>query len=276
MSLKLVPVRLRLRAPLSKKVMRKPLTYFDQFDGSKNYVIRDAAAFEKIPARYRPMYCLYEVTLFSHVPISENGDVFVVLSKFLSQHNSRIMLAPGSTPYGSAKGELLLRRSAAQRLLKAEKLLHGASADRYSFRITDAYRPLVLQRQHFKNVKIELFEKEGLDAEALYDRALECISDPDLMPPHSTGGTLDLTIYDTTTGIDVPMGTLVDEVANHRVWTWSIPTHETEIRKNRSLLYFCMTKAGFVNCPTEWWHYSYGDQEWALRKKKSSTLFTSI
>ena len=38
---------------------------------------------------------------------------------------------------------------------------------------------------------------------------------------------------------------------------------DEEARTNRRLLYWVMTEAGFANNPTEWWHYSWGDQLWA-------------
>jgi D-alanyl-D-alanine dipeptidase len=34
-------------------------------------------------------------------------------------------------------------------------------------------------------------------------------------------------------------------------------------RENRKLLFDAMTKAGFINYPLEWWHYSFGDVHWA-------------
>jgi hypothetical protein len=35
-------------------------------------------------------------------------------------------------------------------------------------------------------------------------------------------------------------------------------------RRNRDLLAEVMVGAGFVNYPTEWWHWSFGDRCWAL------------
>ena len=31
-----------------------------------------------------------------------------------------------------------------------------------------------------------------------------------------------------------------------------------------------MTKAGFTNLPSEWWHYDYGDRFWAYYNKCSA------
>jgi D-alanyl-D-alanine dipeptidase len=37
-----------------------------------------------------------------------------------------------------------------------------------------------------------------------------------------------------------------------------------EARHNREILCDALTRAGFVNYPTEWWHWSYGDRYWAF------------
>ncbi|MER7188457.1 M15 family metallopeptidase, partial [Streptomyces hyaluromycini] len=42
------------------------------------------------------------------------------------------------------------------------------------------------------------------------------------------------------------------------------PNVGAEARANRVLMGRALTTAGFVNYPTEWWHWSYGDRYWAL------------
>ncbi len=34
--------------------------------------------------------------------------------------------------------------------------------------------------------------------------------------------------------------------------------------ENRKILINCLERAGFINYPTEWWHWSYGDCYWAF------------
>ena len=34
-----------------------------------------------------------------------------------------------------------------------------------------------------------------------------------------------------------------------------------------------MNDAEFLSYPGEWWHFSYGDQEWAANKGKEAALF---
>ena len=45
-------------------------------------------------------------------------------------------------------------------------------------------------------------------------------------------------------------------------------TNNEEIKNNRRILYNAMTKAGFTNLPSEWWHYDYKDRAWAYYKEK--------
>ena len=41
-----------------------------------------------------------------------------------------------------------------------------------------------------------------------------------------------------------------------------------EIKNNRRILYNAMISEDFVNLPSEWWHYDYGDKVWASVKNK--------
>lgn len=37
-----------------------------------------------------------------------------------------------------------------------------------------------------------------------------------------------------------------------------------------------MTTVGFVNYPTEWWHWSYGDKYWAFMKSEPHAIYKSV
>ena len=49
-----------------------------------------------------------------------------------------------------------------------------------------------------------------------------------------------------------------------------------EARRNRAILAEALTGAGFSNYPAEWWHWSYGDQAWALRTGQEFAIFGMI
>ena len=42
--------------------------------------------------------------------------------------------------------------------------------------------------------------------------------------------------------------------------------------ENSDLLVEVMSFAGFTQLPTEWWHFSYGDQIWALETTDKTSL----
>lgn len=109
--------------------------------------------------------------------------------------------------------------------------------------------------------------------------------DPNSPPPHSTGAAADLTIRRCDSGKELYMGSIVDdvtEVAHTDYFEKLLQTDrqlsfsEVEAMKNRRLIYWVLTEHGFANNPTEWWHYSYGDQMWAKLTDNRSVHFSYI
>jgi hypothetical protein len=49
-----------------------------------------------------------------------------------------------------------------------------------------------------------------------------------------------------------------------------------QARANRDLLGRALASAGFVNYPTEWWHWSYGDRYWALATGASAACYGPV
>ncbi|WP_022892415.1 D-Ala-D-Ala dipeptidase VanX [Agromyces subbeticus] len=71
---------------------------------------------------------------------------------------------------------------------------------------------------------------------------------------HSRGSTVDLTLFDLSTGELVAMGgdhDLMDSVSHHD----AVGIRETEAR-NRRQLRSIMERSGFSSYATEWWHYT--------------------
>ena len=46
--------------------------------------------------------------------------------------------------------------------------------------------------------------------------------------------------------------------------------------RNRQLLRACMIMAGFAPYDGEWWHFSYGDREWAKYYNKPHAIYEQI
>ena len=55
--------------------------------------------------------------------------------------------------------------------------------------------------------------------------------------------------------------------------TESVRIRLEEARANRRLLYWLMIDAGFASNPSEWWHFSFGDQMWAKLRNEPEALY---
>lgn len=167
--------------------------------------------------------------------------------------------------------ELFVRRSVGERLRAVNARLAGAGLELYLF---DAWRPQAVQR-YFHDVWFPAWLKQRtphLDGQELVDEVENYWAAPSegagSPSPHSTGGAADLTLRFVATGQPLFMGGLFDDVTED-AWTDAyerrpaVSMSDEEARANRRLLYWVMAEAGFANNPTEWWHYSWGDQMWA-------------
>ena len=59
---------------------------------------------------------------------------------------------------------------------------------------------------------------------------------------------------------------VIDDFLSRYFWHFFKDYKDSEsinIHKNRMILYNCMTKAGFTNLESEYWHYDYGNRNWA-------------
>ena len=165
----------------------------------------------------------------------------------------------------------LLREAVARKLiLAADQLPQG-----YAILIFDALRPLRVQRAIYEQFKAQfLRERPGIpepELEALLDdfvaKPVKRLERP---APHTTGGAVDLTLC--KDGLPLDMGTGFDdltELAHTDALECACPTGFEQARDNRRLLYNLMTSVGFVNYSCEWWHYAYGERQWAVRTGKT-------
>jgi D-alanyl-D-alanine dipeptidase len=167
----------------------------------------------------------------------------------------------------------LLREGAAERLARAEKLLPGG----LRLLVIEGYRPAALQRRYFEEYRDELAKLHpDHSPEQLRTAASRFVSPPDIAP-HSAGAAIDLTLCDAA-GAELDMGTRMNaspEESGGRCYTES-PGLDPRAAERRMILVDAMHSAGFVNYPTEWWHFSYGDRYWALLTKRQTALYGPI
>lgn len=231
--------------------------------------IKSLSEWESIAIEERPHWYIPE-QIATQYAIQDNGDPMVNVEEEAKKRKISIIFAPTNSEYNQG---MYLRTGAAEKFLQATQHLNKQSSGKLTLKVFDTFRPLRLQRLLFNQIQDDISKKEGLAGQALWERTTQFIADPDLCPPHSTGGAVDCTIVDLASGEELPMGTPVDTI-DSRAHTW----HEEladEYRMNRKLLFDLLTQAGFVNLASEWWHFSYGDQYWAIYHNHPYAIYGS-
>lgn len=168
-----------------------------------------------------------------------------------------------------ANFKLLVRHGVMDRLLIVKESL----PKHWLLVLRAGYRPLQVQEAMF----VEYFrEVQGKHPEWSSKKctsyAEQYISNPsEVTSPHVTGGAVDVDIYDTKQGCLVDMGSEICELSmNSHCLTEGLKVQQ---RKNQETLIAVMCGAGFAPFPTEWWHFSYGDQRWASFYGKKQAIY---
>lgn len=158
----------------------------------------------------------------------------------------------------SATTDFRIRGVVYQMLLAARDRLPAG----YRLVIHEGFRPRARQWELWRAMEAEMRRRfpEAGDAE-IHERTREFVADPrGLGSGHQAGGAVDVSLADAD-GQELDMGTSLDEV-NEKTHTHS-PHLTPEQAARRRILLEAMEGAGFVNYPSEWWHFSYGDRLWA-------------
>ena len=167
---------------------------------------------------------------------------------------------------------MYLREGIVQKLLKIQKSLAPLR-----LKIWDAFRSRDVQNNIYQK-----YWKEFKSAHPDWDDAklaLEVgkfVSPPyqtERIPPHATGGTVDLTLADAN-GDELDMGTEFDFFGPEAQPKY-FETHggNPEAAKNRKNLHAAMLAEGFTSDEDEWWHFDYGNQMWAYKSNKPSAFY---
>jgi D-alanyl-D-alanine dipeptidase len=149
----------------------------------------------------------------------------------------------GENLYGEFN-KAFLHKVAAEKLAKAVEGLHNVNP-KYRFIIFDALRPRSVQHMLWNKVK-------GTDHE-------QYIANPESGSVHNFGFAVDLSVLDAS-GKELDMGTGFDSftpLSQPRLEEKFIQEGilSAEQMKNRRLLKKLMEDVGFIQLPTEWWHF---------------------
>lgn len=139
--------------------------------------------------------------------------------------------------YPSNTHHTFLRMPAARALQRVQAAL---ARQGFGLKIFDAYRPFSVTQHFWELVKDERY-----------------VANPARGSNHNRGTAVDLTIIDLKTGEELPMGTGFDNFTDsaHQDFKQLPP----EMLRNRLLLKTLMGQQGFKPLNTEWWHYTFSD-----------------
>ncbi len=217
---------------------------------------------------------------YRKVPIRECGESLVPIPRDQFVFFDPAPYVALGASYGKAS-PWMLRTGVLAALQKAQDWLHRQRPG-WRIMLFDAYRP--------NEVQIFMVEREfgfkareaGLDPSALTPEQREKLAekvfrywaipsdDPATPPPHSTGAALDITLADEQGG-EVDMGSPIDEGAPPATPDYFAGATDEAGRRaheHRLLLRQALRYGGFRQHPGEWWHFSYGDQMWALAERQ--------
>ena len=142
--------------------------------------------------------------------------------------------------------------------------------------VVTAYRPIWMQKELYRRREKQMAKAHPFMMLFQYPKWRKLVNrytSPPGGSSHQYGGAVDVTIIDPQSN-RLDMGTTLTDYGA-RVHTENDLITEDQ-RKNRKVLYDAMTKAGFVNYPLEWWHYSFGDRMWAAYARKEECFYGPI
>ncbi len=170
----------------------------------------------------------------------------------------------------------IVRESVARMLCEAARALkqHDPSM---KLQIGEGYRPIQVQRAMWEYALEEAKKRLGdVDQQKLEREDGRYAAPPDAAtpPPHTTGGAVDLEIIDAQSArLDFSSPYELTDVAQAAMHARGLsPTAHA----NRALLRSILEPTGLTSYADEWWHWSYGDNGWALRVQSPHAIYNKI
>ena len=196
---------------------------------------------------------------FSTIPSIGNG----VIGQYTSYFREMALALPNT----------IVRKSVYEKLQAVDKSLKQKNPN-WQLVVVCGYRLLEFQERAFEKQKAKL-EEFYTDETDLLEAVHRVIAVPHVSG-HPTGGAVDVVVYDFVKNEYLDFGTEVGDFDTKDVYYAATGIRVSPISKkkkpaveaNRIMLRSLMTAQGFSPYDGEWWHFSYGDREWAFYTNK--------
>lgn len=205
----------------------------------------------------------FTISQLQAIRSKDNGEMLVALSNILCDCKRK----------GSDSASIFVRESLIEKLQKVQKrlTLHDS---KMQLLVIEGYRSPSYQEEYFLKELLFQYQKDvSRDFEELLEKTHQFISLPTLAG-YPTGGAIDLTITYGDKELNMG-GNIEDFMAPEKFPTYSTHISPEEL-ENRLLLHDLMVEEGFAPCYKKWWHFSYGDLEWAAFYNLPESLYSPV
>ena len=197
----------------------------------------------------------------------DNGEDLVMVDSYNSNIKYQYLVE-------NRKECFAVRRSVAEKLAQANRVLQNIDKA-YCLLVVYGYRSPATQRSYFQQEWQRLSRiYPDYNFQDLREKVHENIAVPEVAG-HPTGGAVDLTIYDQVRKREWDMGSRIMDFVNGKNYTFAADISARQ-RKNRLFLRDLMLEQGFAPFYPEWWHFCYGDKEWAWFYGQKEAIYEQI
>jgi D-alanyl-D-alanine dipeptidase len=200
---------------------------------------------------------------------SENHEPMVKADKY----DPEIMIKPVMGDMQPVTGSgIYVRDTVAAMLSQASGILRPAG---YYLIIGYGYRTLDIQQKYWEASKKMVREKyPGWTEEEIACEADKYTADPEVAG-HITGGCVDVSIGpgEGPEKMGAALGDITADAEKIKTFGENLTGEQIS---NRMVLFQAMTQAGFMPFFGEYWHFMYGDREWAYFSGLDESLYSDI
>ncbi|KTD83051.1 M15 family metallopeptidase [Legionella waltersii] len=206
------------------------------------------------------------------IPIHDTHETWVDLTKQSKLAYGPSPEIPNNTDYTH------LRKTIYDKLIIAQKKLPKG----LHFCLYEGYRSISLQKMLFETQLANVKKRHpDWSSKHIFRETTKLVSpviNPDKshnIPPHSTGAAIDIYLIDDH-GKAVDMGIHPKDWMSDADGKLSLTSSKhisATAKKNRQIMSEALISVGFVNYPTEYWHWSYGDRYWAYVKHQPQAIY---
>lgn len=198
----------------------------------------------------------------------DNGEPLVAIPRLIIPNG---YINPLTDMRRFTKSKILVRKAVLDKLIQVNSQL---------FRTYPQLKLFVSYGYRLPEIQVKYFQKElsrianrcyFSNPNDLYEEVHRYIAVP-AVAGHPTGGAVDVLVVDNTKKCFIDFGSKIYDFSKKTCYTF-YPQISAQAKTNRLLLRSLMLKWGFAPFDGEWWHFSFGDREWAAYYKKNRTVY---